>query len=280
MTLFKESLEEILNYYEGITDSYRQVLQRSPQGSLLWQENHGKDQLLHYCPNQSKKRQVITKDEPMQRLLARKEFARRSLQVLEPNVETLRRAMAELKPFDPQEILGSMRHAYSKLPEDYFFDWTDLAAELHLDRETEARIERHRDWGNAPYEQSDYKPWQKRHSTSRGLKVRSKSEALIIESLYHYHDIPHRYEQVQQIGNLIIAPDLTFEGYDHREFYLEHLGMMDDPEYAQRNFRKLASYYSIGLIPGDNLLLTFDRNGTLDLQVIQAMIQYQIIPRL
>ena len=281
MALFKQQLEEILKYYEGIMESYSRILSHSPEGSLFWQENHGKDQFLHYHEQEgAMKRKVITGDSDIQKQLARKEFARKSLEVIGPNVDVLRQAVNSVVPFDPQQILQSMGKAYGRLPRDYFFDWVDLSAKLHLADETKARIERHREWGNAPYIQSDYKPYQKKHSTSRGLMVRSKSEVLIIEALYNYYDIPHRYEQEQRIGDLIIAPDVTFEGADMDLFYLEHLGMMDNPVYAHNNFRKLVRYYDAGLIPGQNLLLSFDRNGSIDMRIIRAMIENEIIPRL
>ena len=45
------------------------------------------------------------------------------------------------------------------------------------------------DWQAQPYKQSTYMSEKKIHTTSHGLKVRSKSEVLIAERLYE-HDIP------------------------------------------------------------------------------------------
>ena len=143
-----------------------------------------------------------------------------------------------------------------------------------------SRIERHREWGSRPYDQSDFMTEYKRHTTSRGLKVRSKSEALICESCYKWYDLPFRYEQVLVIGNMVIAPDFTFEDYNRELLFWEHLGMMDNPEYAGRNFRKLERYYDAGLVPGDNLILSFDRRGEIDMRIIDDIIRDQIIPRL
>ena len=216
----------------------------------------------------------------MIRALAKKEFARKSIEVLEPNVQLLQHALGNLKPFEPDKILESMTKGYSRLPEEYFFDRNQLAIDLKLDDEIKARIERHREWGSRPYDQSDFMTEYKRHTTSRGLKVRSKSEALICESCYKWYDLPFRYEQVLVIGNMVIAPDFTFEDYKRELFFWEHLGMMDNPEYAGRNFRKLERYYDAGLVPGDNLILSFDRRGEIDMRIIDDIIRDQIIPRL
>lgn len=279
--LFRENLLEILNYYENLYSSYSRILEKGPPGGLLWQENHGKDQFLHYKNVDGRRyRKVITRNVDLQKALAQKEFARRSLGVLRPNIEMLRNIIDNMEPFDPNQILQSMNKGYHRLPDSFFFDRIDITTKLHLDEETKARIERHRDWGNQPYTQSTFMEEYKINRTTRGVLVRSKSEVLILETLYRFHDIPHRYEQEQIIGNITIAPDLTFEEYSGDLFYWEHLGMMDVSEYAERNFRKLRTYYDVGLVPGDNLILSFDRQGKIDMSYIESIIKYQVIPRL
>ena len=62
-------------------------------------------------------------------------------------------------------------------------------------------------WGDGFYRQSDYMPEKKIHTTSKGLKVRSKSEVLIAEKLYE-HNIEFRYEQILQIEQMEFAPRL------------------------------------------------------------------------
>ena len=34
--------------------------------------------------------------------------------------------------------------------------------------------------------------------------------------------------------------------------------MMDDPEYAQRNIKKLVEYENAGYYPGENMIVTFE----------------------
>ena len=279
--LFEENMKEILKYYEDLQNNYRRFEKRGPEGSLLCQENHGKNQFLHYTEKDGKKhRKVITKDIDLQKALAQKEFARRSLEILNKDIEILRQAINSIQPFDPNEILKSMGNGYQKLPTDYFFNPNKLVTSLNLNGEIKAKIDRHREWGRQPYKQSAYREEEKTNRTSKGLLVRSKSEVLIIEMLYKWYDMPHRYEQEQTINGIIIDPDLTFEDAFGELFYWEHLGMMDDERYAERNFRKLKKYYSAGLIPGDNLILSFDRQGKIDMSYIDSIIKYQVIPRL
>lgn len=279
--IFTSTIEELLEYYDNLMEMYKSAMSESPPGSLIIQKNKGNDQYLHlFNKNGKRMRKGINKDREMIRALARKEFARKSLQVLEPDVALLKNALNNIVPFDPDEILKSMSKAYRKLPEEYFFNRSFININLKLDDEMKARIDRHRDWGRQPYEQSDYLPQYKKHITSKGLKVRSKSEVLICECCHKWYDLPFRYEQIQVINGVIISPDLTFEDYKREYFYWEHLGMMDNPDYADRNFRKLERYYDAGLIPGDNLILSFDRCGDIDMRIINDIIRNQIIPRL
>ncbi len=93
--------------------------------------------------------------------------------------------------------------------------------------------------------------------TNRGEKVRSKSE-LIIANLLDKRKIPYKYEcplMLKQTG--IVYPDFTVLNVRKRkEIYWEHLGMMDDPEYARKAVKKIASYNQNGLYQGDQLIIT------------------------
>ena len=94
----------------------------TPVGSLLCQNNHGTDQFLHYyLKNGRQTRESITKDINLQKALAQKEFARKSLEILEQNVKVLETAIRNIKPYDTEAIIKSMTKGYSKLPEEYFF---------------------------------------------------------------------------------------------------------------------------------------------------------------
>ena len=138
---------------------------------------------------------------------------RKAVKLLEQNVNVLKNALNNMVPFDPDEILKTMTKGYEILPEEYFFDRNLININMHLDGEVKARIDRHREWGRQSYEQSDYNLQYKKHTTSRGLKVRSKSEVLICEDCYRWYNLPFRYEQVLVINGMTIWPDFTVEDY-------------------------------------------------------------------
>jgi hypothetical protein len=95
--------------------------------------------------------------------------------------------------------------------------------------------------------------------TEKEELVRSKSEKIIADKLYMMH-IPYHYEKplfIDAFGT--VHPDFTILNIRTREeYYWEHLGMMDRPEYCEKAINKIESYEKSGIFPGDHLILTYE----------------------
>lgn len=127
----------------------------------------------------------------------------------------------------------------------------------------------------APYEQSDnefLKDWEalsfpstnpieitSNLFTEKGEQVRSKSEREIANKLSRMN-IPYKYEYPLYLPTLgTIYPDFTILNiYTREPVILEHFGMMDNPEYAEKAVRKLQAYHSAGFFEGKNLIITME----------------------
>lgn len=91
-----------------------------------------------------------------------------------------------------------------------------------------------------------------------GNYLRSKSE-VFIDMVLTQNGIPFRYECELVIGNTVFYPDFTILNPANGEIvYWEHFGKMDDKDYARNAFNKIKTFYEHGLIPGKNLILTFE----------------------
>lgn len=111
------------------------------------------------------------------------------------------------------------------------------------------------------------------HRTERGEMVRSKSEAIIANILYHV-GLDYRYEYPIEgvIRPGIRRPDFVFIGADHRPIVWEHLGMLSDPVYNERWQAKKEWYEANGFSEGDNLFITEDDDGIgLDSREIRSL---------
>lgn len=98
------------------------------------------------------------------------------------------------------------------------------------------------------------------HSTTFGLKTRSKGEAMLAELLYSM-GLPVLYEQELILRNWYGRfeskyPDFTFPFL--APVYLEHKGMMQDRGYAERDLRTTQLYHYNGIYPPKNLIITMD----------------------
>ena len=90
-------------------------------------------------------------------------------------------------------------------------------------------------------------------------RVRSKSEKIIADMLYH-KNIPYKYECPINLKGLgMIYPDFTcLRLADRKTILWEHLGMMTDPIYCQKAMKKIDIYAKNGFIQGRDIIYTFE----------------------
>lgn len=117
-----------------------------------------------------------------------------------------------------------------------------------------------------------------KYETTRGEKVRSKSEWMIASMLTEA-GVPYRYEELiglhPELG-VHLFPDFTVLNKRTRKiYYWEHFGRMDDPEYINGSFMpKIMDYYAFGYLPGEKLLMTFEsRDYPFDTNQVKRIIE-------
>ena len=200
-------------------------------------------------------RKTITENEELIRALARKKYLEISNALLSEEINRLENFIAKHIEPTPALILSMLPKAYKELPESMFFL-----------KEADAQT-----WSTENYHKNEYKPQEKIHITSRGLRVRSKSELVISERLYA-NNVPFRYEQMIYIENHSFSPDFTFN-LDGESYYWEHCGMMNDRRYRSSNKWKLSMYEKANIVPWKNLIITYDMaDGGVNTAVIESEI--------
>ena len=277
-TTEKDILENFLLYCVRLHDRYKKEIGALPDGQLLSFKYVGKTYYLHASNVDGQYvRKGITKDTDMIKALARKEFLTKTTAILKHNIEALRKASDKIQDVDPKAIIESMTKAYKTLPPEYFFNEERFTIDHKLKGEERLRMQRHIEWANASFEQSTLYPERKNKITSFGLKVRSKSEQLIAERLHDF-GVPFRYECIIEIGTRRYAPDFTFQDAELNLRYWEHAGFMNDYQYEQRHQAKLMDYRRAGIVPWDNLIVTYENEGQLNMAMVDAIIKNEIIP--
>lgn len=114
------------------------------------------------------------------------------------------------------------------------------------------------DWMKKPYKKNKAYQDSLTCKAPDGQMVRSKSEAEIITVLIEL-GIPYRYECALSEDGQTYYPDFTLwlPEYDVTRYW-EHLGRMDDPAYRKEAFNKIGWYVDHGIIPQENLILTYE----------------------
>ena len=114
-------------------------------------------------------------------------------------------------------------------------------------------------WSAKIYSGKDFAEGQAEIYTEKKERVRSKSEKIIADMLYH-KNIPYKYEcPINLKGLEMIYPDFTcLRLADRKTILWEHLGMMTDPIYCQKAMKKIDIYAKNGFIQGRDIRYTFE----------------------
>lgn len=264
--IFYHELREMRTKLEKRRELVRIVLAGCPPGYLLKTKSAGRTEFIHiYYENGVRRKKRVKEESDEAILLIKKKCLETEAGILDNNLKLLE---TSLKGFIPTGA-GSIMAGLPENLREYFSLSTDMPA-VYSGKEIEQ-------WATAKYEQSDFMPEAKIHTTSWGLKVRSKSELLIAEK-YHERGIPFRYEQVIRYGENIIVPDFTILRADLKLFYHEHCGMPGNEKYMKHHKSKLDIYESLGIVPWDNLIVTYDsKDGNLDLRIIESEISNKLL---
>ena len=89
------------------------------------------------------------------------------------------------------------------------------------------------------------------------------------------YDVPYKYECPVMLDGRLVYPDFNILNVRKRkELYWEHLGLLDDPDYLEKNLNKLNRYAMNGYFPGDRLILTYETAGSpLNMRIIELLIR-------
>lgn len=129
-------------------------------------------------------------------------------------------------------------------------------------------------WMEAPYKRKPFKKDMPEFYTTKGERVRSKSEIIIADRL-RANGIPYRYECPLKVGKKIIHPDFTIlRMSDRKILYHEHCGKMDDPKYIEDMLTRGKDYSLEDVLLGDRLFYTFESDTTpLDVAMLDMLIK-------
>lgn len=259
----REQLEMREAYLLQLQKEKEQMLLKAPEGSLrICKHGNGTQYYARNNPKDFSGVYIAKKDFGIARGLAQKDYDQKVLDAIQKERNAIHKYLSGYPKSGPEQIYENLHKERQKLinpicetDEQYIFNWE-----------------------NVKYQGKVFGDADKEFYTAKGERVRSKSEVIIADAL-NRKGIPYRYEypiRLKGIGT--VYPDFTVLNVKERkEMYWEHLGMMDEPDYAEKALRKIACYEQNGLWQGDKLILTYETKAIpLNQKLISQMIQHYL----
>ena len=248
MTQYYVPIEEQLLILNALIIEATRSLEKKPEGSLLVHQKGGSSQ--YYWKKGSCRSYLPKKEKAQAAKLAQKTYDKMFLRLaleIRKDLESIqnnncsRSASFMYQPLakvytDQSLSRQSLIHPYV-LPDDLFI----------------------KEWLSIPYDGLSFTDLDPMILTDQGERVRSKSEKIIADKLYAL-GIPYKYESPLYLSNLgTIHPDFMLLDLSERNIvYLEHFGLMQDPNYNLQAMNKIDSYRMDGYHMDDTLLCTFE----------------------
>ena len=257
-TLEDLSLEQKMLERE-ITDA-RARLSNAPEGSLRIAKRSGSSQYYHITSSSPPAGSYIpVKDTPLAQALAQKRYDELFIKAAMKQLSVIERF---LKHYDPD----ALKNMYSSLSEPR----KALVTPAVLPDKEFAEA-----WLAAPFTPKPFKEGDPEHYSSSGLRVRSKSEALIHDTMGRTN-VLNKYECPVKLGGEILHPDFTILRMSDRQIiFWEHLGRMDDYRYAEKALYRIRLFEKNKIFPGERLILTMEtRDQPLNTAIIKMFIKH------
>ena len=247
------------SFLEELEQHSNQVLKGCPEGNLRISKSRGRIQYYHRLDKEDTNGIYISsKNREFAAQLAEKDYYQKILKSLHKEYGAITRFLADVPHPFVEDIYGQLSEQRRDL----------VTPIIETDEQYLAR------WKSISYPKLEYPDASSLYPSDQGETVRSKSELIIANELFK-DSIPYRYEAAVRLkGYGTVYPDFTILNLKLRkEIIWEHLGMLDDAAYLEKNLRKINAYIMNGYYPGDGLILTAEtRECPLNLQVVRMLI--------
>ncbi|MBE5877347.1 MAG: hypothetical protein E7290_10730 [Lachnospiraceae bacterium] len=223
----------------------RERIAKAPKGFLRISKRNNR--IEYYCKEEGRPGQngrYLRKNEiELAKQLAQRDY---DIQILKA-AETRKKAIEHLVKVYEQTDLGEIYRKTNQYRKALITP-VEISDEEYIRR-----------WQEVDYPRMGFDENAPEYITERGERVRSKSEKIIADKLNSL-GIPYRYEYPLVLnGNITRRPDfMILKMPERKEVYLEHLGMLDKPDYLEDAVYKWNLYEKNGLYLGETFFFTHE----------------------
>lgn len=259
-----QELAEIKQRIEKEIALLENRLRTSPEGTLRVTRNHNGNQFYRMIElNDTKGIYLSRSNGDLISRLAQKDYEKKLMPVLIKQHKAIERFLKDYEPQAAIDVFEKLKGPRKQLVTPVYPSDEEFV----------------RQWLSKPYKKLNFRSDDPEYITENNERVRSKSEIIIANTL-RSHNIPYRYEYpVYEDGVLIAAPDFNcLNVRTRKEYYWEHLGMMDDESYVNKNIRKIEKYTLAKGFDESRLILTFETvRQPLNTRIIEEKIRRYLV---
>lgn len=244
MNRVKEELERRKEELLQIKKEKEQALKGAPKGTVRISCSQNRTQFYHRKEKGDRCGTYIPeKEQNLIKKLVQKEYDEKVLRTVLEELRVVEKCISCYRMKEAEEIYETLHEARKKL----------ITPVRESDEEYLKR------WESVEYRRKGFSENTPEFYTAKEERVRSKSE-WIIANLLKEAEVPYRYEYPIHLKGLgVVYPDfMVLNKKTRKEYYWEHLGMMDDLEYAEKALHKIFVYEKNGIYVGENLLVTYE----------------------
>ena len=223
-----------------------------PQGYLYIRKGKKKNLFYQIIRNRTTDKQInISNNSNLIKQLAQKKIHKKLMKAYKNNILAISRFLRQYQPLDAKALFSEDLRKIILEP---------LQQPTH-------------------YERAPFDPLIHIHETVCGILVRSKSEVIIANALWHF-GIPFCYEEIfHTFDGEYFYPDFTIHLPDGSVIIWEHFGMLSKKRYCERTAKKLYYFQNGNFTIGKNLIITQDDSkGDCDSASIYHIIETYILP--
>lgn len=243
----REFLEDYQKRIEDVLEVLKKSLKKAPSGSLKVVKRQTGVQFYYRKSSADKQGRYLSK----KNLELAGQLAKKKYDICEEKL------LLEQKRFVNKLLADDLENKMLGIYESFFPEVQKMIKPAVLSPEKFAEI-----WQAVEYKRLSVDAGATDLLTIRGEQVRSKSEIMIADSLFHAK-VPYRYEFPVRIqGKGIFHPDfLCLNKRTGKEVIWEHFGLMDNPEYAANALEKIALYAQNGFVLGNGFIYTMETSA-------------------
>ena len=275
--LIPELLAARLNELKTVLGKMQRSVKTPPPGRLRISQKSHYTEFYHITSSSNSRGTYISKSKiSLARQLAQKDYDSKIIAALKEEIRATQRYLKQI-----WGGTGNSQKAFRETKLSHLYTKLCPARQRLITPLTLTDVQYTAQWLSITWQGRPFTEDTPVYTTTRDERVRSKSEVLIADALTR-HNIPYRYEYPLQLrratkdaSTITLYPDfLCLNVRTRAEFYWEHLGLMDNPEYSNNAAGKLRLYTENGILAGRNLILTMEtQDEPLSTRTVEQLIE-------